>query len=195
MLPIAFALPWSAEQNKVSCQPLYARTHTHTHISLFLYAYIARSSLECSKWDRFPKIPLDDDDTPKTYPLLVTYHSIQVVKAIDKRSFLGELLTKGIRQVVCRIGWNQEHGFSYLGQLNSKRARCGCFTCKMVSMTMLHCPCSCYLPTPPLPPTKIQCKDFWSKTFLRVGSRGWKSSSEMSDMVERVWWWWWWWWA
>lgn len=28
------------------------------------------------------------------------------------------------------------------------------------------------LPTPPLPPTKIHLRDFWSRTFWREGVRG-----------------------
>ncbi len=44
-----------------------------------------------------------------------------------------------------------------------------------------------FLPTPPFPPTNIQCKDFWSSTFCKVGSSFSNSSSEEScDMIRNA---------
>lgn len=39
------------------------------------------------------------------------------------------------------------------------------------------------LPTPPLPPQKIHFRDFWSRMFWSVGSRGSKSSDMMCGLV------------
>lgn len=42
------------------------------------------------------------------------------------------------------------------------------------------------LPTPPLPPTKIQRRERWSRSDLRVGSRASSALTRAEDMVAMV---------
>ena len=56
----------------------------------------------------------------------VDLHSAQVVEAVDETGLLAKLLAEGVAKVVGRVGRDEQHGASHLGQLDGERARGGC---------------------------------------------------------------------
>ncbi|RUP46624.1 hypothetical protein BC936DRAFT_146713 [Jimgerdemannia flammicorona] len=56
----------------------------------------------------------------------MTYHRIQIRETVDEGGLLTEFLAEGIRQVVGRVGGDEEDGVANLCHLGGKRAGGGC---------------------------------------------------------------------
>jgi hypothetical protein len=52
----------------------------------------------------------------------IDFHGVEIVKAFDFGGFFGELLAKGVREVVGGVGGDEEYGGTDLGELDGETA-------------------------------------------------------------------------